>query len=197
MWPKVFFNSAKFVRAGIWVFLLVILFFPISFADEESYTIHVGDLLFIEVYEEPDLSREVRVLTDGHLSFPLLGSIRAEGETVGALQKLITSKLAQNYLVDPQVLVSVKEYSHIYVFGEVENPGVFPLTGKMTVFEAITLAGGFTETANRGKVKVIRQDQGEEQVFEVDVSRVLQGGDLASDLELRAHDRVIVSRKFF
>ena len=167
------------------------------FAKSQDYRIGVGDLLQVEVYDEPDLTKETRVLTDGTISLPLLGSIRALGLTVGELQKEVTRHLAEKYLVDPQVTVFVKEFSHIFVFGEVKSPGAFPLYGRMTVFEAITLAGGFTEVANPSKVKVIRETENGEQTFEVDIEQLTKQGDLSQDMELQAHDRIIVPRSFF
>lgn len=166
-------------------------------AVHQSYRIGVGDLLQIEVYDEPDLTREVRVLTDGYISFPLLGSIKAERHTVKELEKLITAMLAEKYIRSPQVTVFVKEFSNVYVFGEVKAPGSFPIYGRMTVFEAITLAGGFTEVAAPSKVKIIRTESGKEINFEVDVDRLTKKGDTSQDVELQANDRVIVPRSFF
>lgn len=163
----------------------------------QNYKIGIGDLLQIEVYDEDDLTKEVRVLTDGFISFPLLGNMRAAGLTVAGLEKIITAKLAEKYLVNPQVTVFVKEFSSVYVFGEVKKPGSFPIYGNMTVFEAVTLAGGFTEVANPKKVKVIRQEEGHEVSFEVDMERLTKHGDTSGDLELQANDRVIVPRSFF
>ncbi len=163
----------------------------------QNYRIGVGDLLQIEVYDEPDLTREVRVLTDGHISFPLLGTVRASGLTIGELEQLLTKQLAEKYLVSPQVTVFVKEFSSVFVFGEVKNPGSFPLPGKLTVFEAITLAGGFTEVANPSKVKIIREEEGHEVAIVVDIQKLAKNGDTSQDRELKANDRVIVPRSFF
>ena len=162
-----------------------------------GYKIGIGDLLEIQVYEEPDLTKEVRVLTDGTISFPLLGSIKAAGLGVAGLEKEITTRLAEKYLVNPQVTVFVKEFSSIFVFGEVKKPGSFPLYGKMTVFEAITLSGGFTEVANPSKVRVVRQENGKEVTYEVNIEALTQKGDSTQDLELQANDRIIVPRSFF
>lgn len=163
----------------------------------QNYKIGVGDLLQIEVYDEADLTKEVRVLTDGYISFPLLGNVYALGRTILQLEQDITKSLKEKYLVNPQVTVFVKEFSNIYVFGEVKKPGSFPLFGRMTVFEAVTLAGGFTEVANPSKVKVIRQENGTEVVFELDVDKITKKGDSSQDMELQANDRVIVPRSFF
>ncbi len=186
--------------------LLVAAFFLLSPAlikaeststDQQSYRVGVGDLLQIEVYDEADLTKEVRVLTDGFISMPLLGEIQAADLTVKDLQEKITKLLAEKYLVSPQVTVFVKEFSKIYVFGEVKSPGSFPIYGNMTVFEAITLAGGFTEVANPAKIKVVRQERGKETSFEADITRLTKKGDSSQDIELKANDRVIVPRSFF
>ena len=163
----------------------------------QNYRLGVGDLLTIEVYDEPDLTKEVRILNDGFISFPLLGSVKALGLTVEELENELTRRLAEKYLVNPQVTVFVKEFSSIYVFGEVKKPGSFPLYGKLTLFEAIILAGGFTEVANPSKVKIIRQENGREVTLEADVEKLTKKGDASEDVELKANDRVIVPRSFF
>jgi polysaccharide biosynthesis/export protein len=163
----------------------------------QSYRIGIGDLLQVEVYDEADLTREVRVLTDGTISLPLIGTLQAAGQTVGKLESTVTRLLAEKYLVSPQVTVFVKEFSNIYIFGEVRKPGSFPLYGKMTVFEAITLAGGFTDVANPSKVKIIRQEDGKEVSFEVNIESLTKKGDSTQDRELQANDRIIVPRSMF
>ncbi len=170
---------------------------PVSSASKNDYKIGVGDLLEVDVYDEPDLTKEVRVLTDGDVSIPLLGNVRALGRSVGELERDITLKLKEKYLVNPQVTIFVKEFSNIYVFGEVKKPGSFPLYGRMTAFEAVTLAGGFTEVANTSKVKIIRQQAGKEIVYEINVDKITKGGDTSEDVDLEANDRVIVPRSFF
>ena len=193
----------KGVLLGIFLFLFWNLScFPLAFCEDDrrtqSYHMGIGDLLEVTVYDEPELSRRVRVLTDGHISFPLIGSIKASGLTVSQLEKEITDLLAAKYLVDPQVTVLVKEFSRIFILGEVKDPGSFPLYGKMTVFEAISLAGGFTELANPSKVKVIREDEyGQETSFEVNIDHLTKKGDISEDRELEANDRIVVPRRFF
>lgn len=165
--------------------------------DTENYRIGIGDLLQIQVYGEPDLTKEVRVLTDGHISFPLLGSVEAAGLTVVDLEDELKRRLGERYLVNPQVTVFVKEFSRVYVFGEVRNPGSFPIYGRMTAFEAITLAGGFTEVANPSKVKIVRRENNHEVALTVDIEKLTKHGEVSEDKELRANDRVIVTRGFF
>jgi len=189
--------SIAFFR-GLALFLFILVTAqPSRAAAAQDYHVGVGDLLEIEVYNEPDLTKEVRVLTDGKISLPLLGQITAAGRTVQQLQKEVRDLLAAQYLVSPQVTVFVKEFSSVFVFGEVKSPGSFPLTGKMTVFEAITYAGGFTEVANPSKVKVIRMDGDRQTSFEVNISNLTKQDNRENDPDLRANDRVIVPRSFF
>ena len=192
------------IREKFFVFLILGVFTFLHSLDarsqasfqDDNYHVGVGDLIAVEVYDETDLSREVRVLTDGSISLPLLGTFRAEGLTVTELEQKITKMLGEKYLVNPQVMILVKEFSHVFVFGEVKNPGSFPIYGRLTVFEAITLAGGFTEVASN-RVKVIRNDGGQEVSFEADMERLTKKGDTSQDIELRANDKVVVSRGFF
>lgn len=164
----------------------------------ENYKISAGDLLLVDVYDEPDLSTEARVLNDGYISLPLLGQVMAGGLTVVELEKAVTRGYAAKYLVDPHVTVFVEEFSRVFVFGEVQKPGAFSISGKMSVFEAITLAGGFTDVANKSAVKVVRQKPGGgETTFEVNIERLAKKGDTSQDLELESNDRVIVMRAFF
>ncbi len=191
-----------FFRFSRNLLFLGLCLFPLYLHAEEpardgNYRIGIGDLLQIEVYDETDLTKEVRVLTDGFISFPLLGRVHAGGRTVEELEKELTSRLGEKYLVNPQVTVFVKEFSSVFVFGEVKNPGSFPILGKLTVFEAITRAGGFTPVANPSKVKVIRDENGHEVTFEVDIQKLTRNGDASQDRELQANDRVIVTRSFF
>jgi len=189
--------SIAFFRAFSLCFLVFSTALPVQLSAAQDYHIGVGDLLEIEVYNEPDLTKEVRVLTDGKISLPLLGQIMAAGQTVQDLQDKVRELLAAKYLVSPQVTVFVKEFSSIFVFGEVKSPGSFPLTGKMTVFEAITYAGGFTDVANPSKVKVIRMEGDQQTSFEVNISNLTKQGSRDNDPDLQANDRVIVPRSFF
>jgi polysaccharide export outer membrane protein len=188
------------------VFLLIGMTFvgPVFAVEEqgyqrvENYRISPGDLLMVDVYDEPDLSTEVRVLNDGYISLPLLGQVMAGGLTVLELEKAVTREYAEKYLVNPHITVFVEEFSRVFVFGEVQRPGAFSIARKMSVFEAITLAGGFTDVANKSSVKVIRQKPGGgETTFEVNVDRLTRRGDTTHDMELEANDRVIVTRSFF
>ena len=122
-----------------------------------AYKIGAGDVLDVEVYDDPDLSGLVTVQHGGDISFPLLGDVIVQGMTVKEVQSTLTELLAKDYLVDPQVIVRVKEHRSqwVTVVGEVARPGKYYLQGTKTLLEVMTEAGGFT-TAASGEVVVSR-----------------------------------------
>jgi len=156
----------------------------------KDYVLSPNDTLAISVYGEEDLSATVRVSGDGAISYPLLGNIKVAGLTVKGLEDLLTRLLAEDYLVAPQVNVLVKEYARISVIGEVYQPGSYELKENTTLTKAIALAGGFKETANTSKVKIIRDEQGQKETTEVDVSQILEKS--APDVTLKGGDTVVV-----
>ncbi|MDD5594934.1 MAG: SLBB domain-containing protein [Candidatus Omnitrophica bacterium] len=160
---------------------------------EADYIIHPNDVLEISVYNEPDLDKTVRVSEVGTVNYPLLGNIKAGGLSVRSLEKNIADLLAEDYLVNPQVHVFLKEYgSKISVLGQVKKPGSFELKGSLTVMEAIALAGDFTETGNPAVVKVIRRSRDKEKIYDIDTTKITEQGDKSQDLELLPGDVVSV-----
>ena len=129
---------------------------PLNFGEGE-YRLGPEDLVQFHVWKEPDLSTEVVVRPDGKISLPLLGEIEAVGKTASQLQEETTRRLKQ-YVTDPVVTVIVKEVNSpkISVLGQVKRPDVYHIKQRMTVLDAIALAGGFTEYADRNKVVIIR-----------------------------------------
>jgi polysaccharide export outer membrane protein len=156
-----------------------------------DYRLGPNDVLEITVYREKELDRKVRVSSNGFISLPLIGKIKAEGLTVPELEQRITKKL-KRYLKKPQVTVFIKEYSTITVLGEVDKPGAYPLKGEVTVIEAIGLAGGFTEFSAENDVKVIRTENGERKIITVRVADIGEKGDKTQDIILKRGDVVYV-----
>ncbi|MDD5595356.1 MAG: SLBB domain-containing protein [Candidatus Omnitrophica bacterium] len=160
---------------------------------DTDYTIHPNDVLEISVYNEPDLDKMVRVSEVGTVNYPLLGNIKAAGLSVRELEKNISELLSEDYLVNPQVHVFLKEYgSKVSVLGQVKKPGSFELKGSLTLMEAIALAGDFSETGNPASVKVIRKEKGQEKIYEIDTTRITEKGDKSQDLDLLPGDVVSV-----
>lgn len=167
---------------------------------QSNYKIQPGDLLEIEIFKETDMNRTVRVSGNGTLTFPLAGNIKLSDITVPEAEALLASKLSE-FLVNPQVTVLIKEYGNkqLYVLGEVKKPGsiTLPAERSLTVLEAITLAGGFTELAAPDRTKVLRNANGQNLNIEVKISRITKEGDKSADIPLEPNDTVFVPQSFF
>jgi polysaccharide export outer membrane protein len=129
-------------------------------AAESDYRVGPGDVLEIEVYDDPDLSGLMTVQHAGEIPFPLLGDVKVSGLTAREVRETLTLLLAKDYLVDPQVVVKVKEHRSQWttLVGEVQRPGKYYLQGSKTLLELLTEAGGFTIQAS-GEVLVSRPDE--------------------------------------
>jgi polysaccharide export outer membrane protein len=152
------------------------------------YRIGREDVLDISVWRDPDLSRLMPVRPDGYISLPMAGEVLADGKTVDELADDIRLKLAP-YVQKPQVTVIVHEInsSKVYVTGEVAHPGAYPLRGRVSVLQAVALAGGLSEFANSGGIVVMRPGFKD---GPIDVNY----GDLmkAKEFQLRPGDTVVV-----
>ncbi len=126
-------------------------------ADEGPYLIGREDVLDVSVWRNADLSRVVPVRPDGFISLPMVGEVRAEGKSAAALAEEIAGKLAP-FVQSPHVSVILHEVNgaRVYVTGEVIHPGAYPLRGRMTVVQALALAGGLTPFAQGDEVVVLR-----------------------------------------
>lgn len=162
-----------------------------------DYIIGAGDVLEINVYEEPDLCKTVRVSETGMITYPLLGRVAAAGLTVAQTEENLIDLLSKDYLVNPQVNVFIKEYSKFYVYGEVEKVGVYPIYGRLTVLEAITMAGGFSKVAAKGRVRIIRKEADKERVIYVNVGMITKKGRGVNDILIHPNDVIIVPESFF
>jgi polysaccharide biosynthesis/export protein len=155
-----------------------------------EYRLGSEDLIESFVYKEPELTATAVVRPDGMISLPLVGEIQAAGKTAAELGAQISSKLRE-FIADPVVSVVVKEINSpkISVFGEVHKPDVFPIKQRMTVLNAIALAGGFTEYAKRDRVIVIRTGSAGQERIKLNIERLLKDGE---PFYLQASDTVFV-----
>ncbi len=147
---------------------LIIVFF-LSFAamaNPNQYRLGAGDLIQISVYDEPDLSLDVRIGLSGDISFPLLGDVTVAGLSPKELELNLIKRLKGPYLLDPSVTVSIVEYRPFYVTGEVEKPGSYAFHPGLTIDKAISIAGGFTERASKGKIFVMHDQSPYESIAE-------------------------------
>ncbi len=162
---------------------------PLIYA--QDYRLGPHDVLKITVYREEEFDREVRVSSDGYISFPLLGNVKAEGLAVSELEESLTEKL-KKYLKNPQVTVFISQYSSITVTGQVKKPGSYTLKGDLTVIEAIGLAEGFTDSAGQNEVKVMHMVNGKQKTTVVKVADISKKGDKSEDILLQRGDIIFV-----
>lgn len=143
----------------------------------QTYKLDTGDRLRINVYGQPDVSGEFEVDSGGTISYPLLGPVRAEGETIQSLAQTITEQLDANYIADPRVNVEVVNFRPFFILGEVNAPGQYPYAAGLTVRQAIALAGGYTRRASSSGIDLIRQTESGPVTYEVEEDSVLMPGD--------------------
>ena len=155
------------------------------------------DILNIDVVGEKDLSKELRVSSSGTVTFPFLGSVEVKGKTPAEVEDMLREKLGKDYLVDPQVIVTVKEYRtrSVSVIGQVNKPGVIvlPAEQKMDVLEAIAQAGDLTKSANKNRIEVSRK--GETRKFTLD--ELKKESDPKKKFWLEPGDVIYVHESFF
>ena len=121
-----------------------------------EYALNAGDTIRIYVYGEPELTfDEVLIGQNGRIAYPFLGTLTVAGGTVNGLQKALINGLKPDYLIDPRVSVDIVKYRQFYVNGEVKNPGGIDFQPGLTLLKAISLAGGFTERANKKNITVV------------------------------------------
>ena len=161
-------------------------------AAQPDYRIGAFDTLEVRVFGVPDLSGEVQVDGAGLVSLPLIGQINAQGRTPFELADDIEDLYRAGYLRDPQVSVLLKQSvaNRITVTGEVGEPGVFPVTGRVTLLQAIALAQGASQYADRRNVVVIREIDGQQMAARFNLAEIQAGA--AQDPEIYAGDTVIV-----
>lgn len=173
---------------------------PVALAQE--YVIGARDLLKVTVWGQDDLSKEYPVDPDGFVSFPLVGRVKATGLTPTAFASELRARLEKDYLVNPQVLVSVKDYlsQKVHVSGEADKPGVYYLSGPTTVRDILSRAGGLSKSAGSQVVLVraesLRESPGkssETGTLRLNVARVL-AGDPAENVALFDGDTLVVPK---
>ncbi|MCD6228250.1 MAG: polysaccharide biosynthesis/export family protein [Candidatus Omnitrophica bacterium] len=170
---------------------------PPSPYEESQYIISPGDVLYISVWENPDLTGEVIVRPDGMISFPLIDEVKAAGLTISELDKEMTERLKE-YIRFPDVSISLRAMGgqRVIILGEVKSPGVYSLKGRKTVLEAVALAGGFTKDAVLNSVIVIKGGFKNPQPKRIDLASALKKGKMKEDIVLDSQDIVFVPKKF-
>lgn len=161
--------------------------------DDPNYVIGPQDVVDISVWKEPDLSRNVPVRPDGKISLPLLNDVQASGLTATQLAAEITEGL-KKFETNPQVTVIVTSMKsqRFYVLGESSRPGAFDLSPNMTVLDALSTAGGFTQFAKKTKIYVLRKEGDKLVRYPFNYKDVLVGKHMEQNILLKNGDTIVV-----
>lgn len=160
----------------------------------ESYVIGAEDTLSIYVWKEPDMSKMVPVRPDGMISLPLVGEVKAVGYTPVQLESVLAESM-KKYISDPQVTVVVEKVASLNfnIVGEVMKPGYYPLTRRLTVLDAVSLAGGFKDFAKTKKIYVLRTAaDGKQERLPFNYKQVIKGENPQQNIELQPRDTIVV-----
>ena len=163
-----------------------------TYQQASEYRLGAQDLIEVSVFRVPELSRTVRVNSNGEISLPLAGTMQAGGKSIAELEAEIARRYADGYLKDPQVSVFVKEFSsqRVTVEGAIEKPGVYPLTGATTLLQTIAMAGDLDPLADLDGVVLFRHIDGVKMAAVYDI-RALRAGVL-KDPAIHGGDLVVV-----
>ena len=166
---------------------------PVAATTDPEYVIGAEDVLNVSVWKEPEVTRTVPVRPDGKISLPLINDIQAAGLTPAQLTGLITEKL-NKYFTDPQVTVIVTAINsrRIYILGEVNRSGTYQLLPNMTVLQALSGAGGFSQFANQKGIYVLREENGKQARFPFNYKEVIKGNRPEQNILLKPGDTIVV-----
>ncbi len=201
----------KYLARSLLVILLLVIFVvPLR----ALYTLGPGDVLTIKVFEDPESSGDFEVSPEGYINFPYIGRVKVEGLTPSQVERLLERELKKKHIyVEPHVSVVVKEYrsQKVIVLGEVEKPGIYPITGNVTVLDVISMCGGLTDKAGErlilirkgaeayqggvtsasGKIVYAAERQGKK-ILMVNLKDLLQKGDLRQNYTVEGGDVIFV-----
>ena len=158
-----------------------------------DYTIGAGDILEISAWKDPALTRQVVVLPDGTLSFPLVGKVAAAGKTVAELSAVMVTKLTR-YVPEPDLSVIVQQVNSmvVYVIGKVNRPGHFPLNRNIDVLQALAMAGGLNVFADEKDIRIFRKTENQTMVIPFNYRDVTEGNQLEENIVLQRGDVIVV-----
>lgn len=163
----------------------------------EDTTLGPGDVFEVRVFRQKDMSGIYSVSSEGTIPFPLVGEIEIVGKTPQQVESELRKRLADGFLVNPQVSILVTEYNSkkVSVIGQVKRPGKLRYAEGMTVIDAIAQAGGFANLARKNAVTVTRESDGEKTSYTVPVEAIGQGK--ANNFYVRPNDVVFVPQRPF
>ncbi|ASP47910.1 hypothetical protein B5D82_09155 [Cognaticolwellia beringensis] len=158
-------------------FMFCLLFF-IGQATGSEYKLGAGDQIQITVYGEEDLTNQIKIDKSGVISFPFLSDITVIGLSTKNLASKIANGLRGDYLIDPQVTVSIVMYRPFFIHGQVKRPGGYPFQEDLTLDKAIAIAGGLAARASKSSWNITRLVDGKKAVFDANVSSAILPDDI-------------------
>lgn len=163
-----------------------------------EYYVEMGDILDVDVWRVPDLSRSVPVRPDGRISMPVVGDLAVEGMTLVQVRDLLTEKFSE-YVWNPQVSISIRQFGgrKFIILGEIAGPGVYRFEHEISLLEAIALSGGFKERSRRGKIMIIRGDihkQPQVKIISANMENVLRRGMISENINILPNDIIYVGK---
>jgi polysaccharide export outer membrane protein len=181
----------------LFIFTLLLVYLPSQLASavEQAalYQLRQGDTVLISVWREDALQRQLIVLPDGSVTFPLIGRIEIAGLTTPEVAQRITTKLKEFFPEPVVTVVTVGiDGNRAYVIGKVLRPGSFIITGPTTVLQAISIMGGFDKFADESGIKVIREKNDQQEVLPVNYKDIISGKDMSTNIRLKAGDTLVV-----
>ena len=189
-------------RAGIFgltIVLLCVLTTGIYAAEKASaapggdYVIGPGDILDISLWKDEALTRQVTVLPDGKIHFPLIGELQAGGKTVAELKAELEEKLYRYAPgVELSLLVQQVNSMIVYVIGKVNNPGRFVMYSNVNALQALAMAGGVNPFAEERKIKIFRETAGGTKIFDFDYVDISKGKGLEQNIRMKKGDVILV-----
>ena len=164
-----------------------------------TYVLSPNDMVLVKVYQEEDLETRLRIARDGTASFPLIGVIQIGGKTVEQASQTIRDLLDKDFLVNPQVTLTVMEFAkrRFTVLGQVQKPGTFEIPNEesITLLDAIAMAGGYSRLANPSRITVTRSVGDRKTSVNVDGKAQAKG--TKPPLEIRPDDTITVDERIF
>lgn len=142
-----------------------------------SYVLDSGDKIFIQVFDEQDLTMEALVGSNGVINYSFLGTLEVSGRTTEQIEQTITELLQDGYLVNPSVNVTVTGYRLFYISGEVNKPGGYPFVPGLNLEQALAMAGGMTDRASKRKMYLIKSSSSDKKRKRVKLSAAIDPGD--------------------
>ncbi|MCX4239531.1 polysaccharide export protein [Paraliomyxa miuraensis] len=165
---------------------------PAPSVSSANQTLGPGDVIAIRVTDQEELTGEYEVAADGTIRFPWIEQVEVAGRSQGQIAELIEQRLADGWLRQPQVSVRVitRQNREVSVLGQVNEPGSYPFKERLTLVQAISLAGGMNPLAQAKRVKLIRETDQGTKTYEIDVREILESR--RADLPLEPGDIVFV-----